>query len=273
MIAGIYIDDAGTPGQESKSKYLHTDRKSWAAVIIPPEIQYDVRDAMNTFVDGVKQDFGADELHFTDIYSGRPPYKNVPLDKRGELIHLMSSLFEAFALPIIFQSSSPEHLKELQSKYDLRSDKLGWFSFSNHEHVSLLALCGQVAAFVREHKQSFPEPLPMMIDEGLVRTGTSIDLPAYADVIAGPTLNFRSTTECRFLQLADFAAFAIGRSQWLLGKGNLKDRDHIFLESVSADKLNIINLPRFTFDLEQHTTQEYDSLLQEDRAFKGFTDP
>lgn len=273
MIPGVYIDDAGTPGQESKSKYLHTGRKSWAAVIVPSEIQDELRDAMNIFLDGVRGDYGADELHFTDIYSGRAPYKNVSIQERGELINLMTTLFESFSLPILFQSSSPELLDELRGRYKVSSGNIGWFSLQNHEHFSLLALCGQVANFIRDHQPSFPEPIPVMIDEGIAKPGASLKLPAFNDVFDNAELQFRSTKECVYLQLADFAAFVIARTQWLMGKGELKERDHLFLESVSADRLNIINLPSVAVNLEGHTIEDYDALLRDDRLFKGFSEP
>jgi len=273
MIPGVYIDDAGTPGQESKSKYLHTDRKSWAAVIVPPEIQDELRYKMNIFLDGVRADYGADELHFTEIYSGNGPYKKVSIQDRGELISMMATLFHSLSLPILFQSSSPELLDELRGRYGISSGKIGWFSLRNHEHFSLLALCGRVANFIRDHQQSFPKPIPVMIDEGLAKPGASIKLPAFDDVFHDAELRFRSTEECAYLQLADFAAFVIARTQWLMGKGELKERDHLFLESVSADRLNVINLPTVAISLDGHTSEDYDALLRDDRLFKGFLEP
>ena len=71
MLGSIAIDDAGTPGTTSRSKNLHKDRKSWAAVIVPPDFAVEVDECLSIFIAGVRQDYGAEELHFTDIYSGR----------------------------------------------------------------------------------------------------------------------------------------------------------------------------------------------------------
>ena len=73
-------------------------------------------------------------------------------------------------------------------------------------------------------------------------------------------------------QLADFAAFAIARTQWLVAKGNLKDRDLRFLRLVSAERLCIINLPLVKTSVEDLGTAKYDEILRRDRRSKGLPD-
>ena len=89
MEAGIYIDDAGTPGTESPSAFLHIQRKSWAAVIVPEASIVDASYAMDIFLRGVEEDYKAIELHFSDIYGGRGAFDGVPIGERFELIKLM----------------------------------------------------------------------------------------------------------------------------------------------------------------------------------------
>src|SRR5436190_17053453 len=108
MSAGIYIDDAGTPGAMSPSAFLHTERKSWAAVVVPEEAAPKLTIALDIFLEGIATDYAAKELHFADIYGGRGAFEKVPIDKRFELIDLMSTIFEEFQLPILFQTCSPE---------------------------------------------------------------------------------------------------------------------------------------------------------------------
>ena len=86
-------------------------------------------------------------------------------------------------------------------------------------------------------------------------------------------MSFESSEDCVYLQLADFAAFVISRSQWLQAKGNPKDHDLRFLEMVSPDRLTIINLPVVRANIDEITTDAYDQLLVMDRATKGFDGP
>src|SRR3989442_9605087 len=114
MSAGIYIDEAGTPGAVSPSAFLHTDRKSWAAVVIPETAAPELATALEIFLEGIGSDYAAQELHFADIYGGRGAFKDIPIEKRFELIDLMASIFEKFQLPILFQTCSPEFLSEMR---------------------------------------------------------------------------------------------------------------------------------------------------------------
>ena len=172
--AGVYIDDAGTPGVESKSRYLHKDRKSWAAVIVPPDDEIELRSALEIFLTGIRTEFGADELHFTDIYGGRGQFKGIDPLRRIELIELVAGLFDAFRLPILYQTSSPQFLLEHQENADLNAIESGWFNLNRHEHFSLFLLCCRVAGFARKHKQYYSEKLRLVVDEGLAKKGASV---------------------------------------------------------------------------------------------------
>jgi hypothetical protein len=64
----VAIDDSGTPGAQSRSTALPLSRKTWAAVVTHPGRVSSVSQAMSIFLDGVRSDFAANELHFTEIY-------------------------------------------------------------------------------------------------------------------------------------------------------------------------------------------------------------
>ena len=134
----VVIDDAGTPGAVPESESLHADRKSWAAVLVHPRIEEQVRQAMCIFTDGVGNDFGVNELHFPEIYGGRGAYKDVSIEKRYELFGLMSELFRSFRLPIFFQTMSSAFLAELHTRLGGLPQRAGWFSLQKVEHVGLL---------------------------------------------------------------------------------------------------------------------------------------
>lgn len=271
MSAGIYIDDAGTPGAVSPSAFLHADRKSWAAVVVPDDSASDVRFGINIFLEGIRRDYSAHELHFAEIYAGRGPFQSATIEQRYELIDLMARIFERFQLPILFQTSSPEFLSEIRSKFQL-DQKIGFLDMRRHDHFALVFLLFRVRRFMQEHKHHFERPLPVIVDEGLVKAGSSLKLPWWGDVFEQRQIDFRRSHECEFLQLADFAAFAVGRTQWLLGKGALKPRDIRFLKTVSAERLSVIHMPAVEVIPEHHTTADYDEYLRSDRRAKGLPD-
>jgi hypothetical protein len=269
--AGIFIDDAGTPGATSRSALLHNDRKSWAAVIVPNQAASKLSTALSIFLDGIGTDHGAKELHFAEIYGGRGVFEDVPIDKRYELMDLMAAIFANFQLPIFFQTCSPGFLSELRPKIGALP-KIRFLDLEKHDHFALLLLLFQVRRFVTEHRQHFTDPLPVVVDEGLAKAGTTLEIPLWEDVFQSGQIEFRKSHECAFLQLADFAAFSISRAQWLLAGGNLKPRDVRFLEIVSARRLCIINLPSVEISPGSYTTAEYEKSLREDRLAKGLPD-
>jgi len=273
---GIYIDDAGNPGVDSGSDFLSSSRKSWTAVIVPSVAANQVSVAMNMFLDGVKAEFDAPELHFTDIYSGRGAWRGVEVQKRIEIFSLMKLLFEGFELPIVHQTASEETLRDhphLISEW--RREPGAWWNIKDVSHFGFLFLCSNVSRYIREmnqdHPDEFPLPMPLYVDEGLAKEGAKVDLPNWEDVIEGPQAQFCSSKSVPGIQLADFAAFAISRTQWIMVQqklgGQLKKGDLEFLKLTS--KLNVLNLPNYNFSTENVSQEAYEFLLARDRRIKG----
>ena len=258
MNAGVFIDDAGTPGVESRSEFLHKDRKSWAAVLVPDKAATNLEIALKMFLAGIQSDYGADELHFTDIYSGRREFKGVPTYERFRLFDLMAGIFQQFKLPIIYQTSSPEFLQEARNNFNMK-ENFGSLNLNRHEHFSLAILLFQVRDFVAAHPQYF----------SLMKAGTEIKFDIWQDHFSEGQVAFQSSSCIPFLQLADFAAFSISRTQWLAGRGDLNDRDIEFMRIVSADRFQLINLPLAALDPNKHKTEDYDEMQRESRVQKG----
>ena len=265
----VVFDDAGTPGTPSGSKFLHLNRKHWAAVIVPPSMRDDVREALGVLVDGVRDEYGARELHFPEIYGGRGVFKDVPLERRYELFELMSDLLGTFRLPIFFQTFSPEFVKELRQHEIWRRPNVGWFRTSDHEHMALLLLLCEVAEFCKQERAALPEPLDALIDEGLVKAGSSIPVPQWTSVFRDGLLCSTKSHEEPFLQLADFAAFSIARTQWILASAERKQRDAIFLQSLNVSQLYCVNTGKVVMNLSRDDRSAYEDLLKVDRLLKG----
>ena len=66
----VLIDDAGTPGQQAGSPYLHPGRKSWVAVMTTPRQIREICEQMPPTLHELKTHTGATEFHFNEIYRG-----------------------------------------------------------------------------------------------------------------------------------------------------------------------------------------------------------
>src|SRR6266436_3161784 len=123
---------------------------------------------------------------------------------------------------------------------------LGPLNLYKQEHFSLVSLILQVRRFMKEHETAFPRPLPMVVDHGIFKPGVTVEVPAWDDQLTQGRIAFRQSHSTTLLQIADFAAFCIGRCQWLLAKGSLERQEEVFLKIMSADRFNIVNLPKMS---------------------------
>lgn len=272
----IYVDDSGNPGAETGTDFLPSSRRSWTAVIIPGSIAQSVARAMDILLDGVLGDFGAREVHFTEIYSGKRVWKDVEWADRAKLFDLTASIMSTYALPVVHQTiSAATLLDHPEIGAEIRARTLPDWNMKDDKHVGLLMLCSQVSRFCRTMRSAsvadFGEPMPMFADEGLSGPGVARTLPNWGEAIEGPEVRFVSSEEMRGIQLADFAAFTVMRAQWLvaqrIARGSLKPSDATILKAVG--KLNIVNLPSVRVSAADLDRATYERWIGDDRLAKG----
>lgn len=272
----IYVDDSGNPGVGSGSDFLPSTRKSWTAVIVPSSVAAQVEDGMDIFLAGVLRDYGADELHFTEIWSGVGPWDGVDPDDRAKVIGIMADLMEAFSLPVVHQTISDDTLDDHpEFRRSLVGARAGEWRLDRIDHFGLLTLCSMVSRHLIELKAKGPSdfdlPLPLFVDEGVLPAGRDRPLPNWGSAIAGPRACFRQSSDLAGLQLADFAAFTITRSQWEIVKRKPRPAfappEMVLLRAASA--LNILNLPIRRMASEELDRASYELSMEEDRAAKG----
>ena len=272
---GIYVDDSGNPGADSGSIHLSETRKSWTAVIIPPSVANDCSIVMETFLKGIARDYSAEELHFTEIFSGKGIWKQVGTEDRIKLFRLMSSFLTSMTLPIVHVTTSQETLNDHSGSIGQWRFKPNQFWKTSIPHLGFLRLCMEVSDYVREMREDghpdFDGTLPLISDEGLAAEGRSVPLPNWGDVISGPTVKFARSQDVAGIQIADFAAFTISRTQWIIVQRQmgtpLSRSDEEFLSYGSG--LNIVNLPMVEVVETELSKESYELLLQQDRATKG----
>lgn len=272
----IYVDDSGNPGAESGSDFLPSSRKSWTAVVVPSVIARTAQIAMEIFLEGVRNEFGAEELHFTEIYSGGGPWESVPVDRRAEMIATMAYLMERFGLPIVHQTVSDQTpLDHPDIWRSFQGRRVGDWNLKDISHVGLLFLCSQVSKHIRAMKDAGPRefelPFPLYVDEGIMPAGGVRKLPNWSDVIKGPRACFCRSTEMPGIQLADFASFIITRSQWVSVKRNpspvFSRADGLILRAAAG--LNILNLPMRWTTPSDLGRENFEDWLSTDRVAKG----
>lgn len=273
LTGAIYFDDSGNPGAQSGSDFLPSSRKAWTAVIVPSPVAEKVQEGMEIFLNGVRGEFGVDELHFTEIFSGKGLWKEVAVDERARIIEVMSRLIWTFYLPIVHQSVS--EFTRADHPITARPFRSGDWDTADLSHFGLLLLCSEVSKQLRELRNLGPDnfelPFALYADEGILPAGRDRALPNWADVIEGPHVRFRNSADIAGLQLADFAAFIINRSQWIAATRE-PGRPISMAEQVILDasaNLNVLNFELQSIPIEDFGRAGYEDRLSADRLAKG----
>lgn len=230
---GVFIDDTGSPGLETKK--LHPERKSWVAVVVPPKQMPEVLEQLPLAIEELKK-YGVSEFHFADIYSGSG-------EIRLGVVGFMAKIFEEYRFPIIVQTFDPVTLKELRTRSGLPS-KIEVFDLRRQNDLGLLFLIMRVKLYIERHRQKSSVRANVFVDEGYKKDGTAISIPNWASVFADGLVCFARSSTIYPIQLSDFAAWSLNRTQLILDKDKPTDLDLQLLIMLSKISWNYINIDK-----------------------------
>jgi len=242
---GIFVDDTGSPGLENTPPNLHPERKSWVAVAVPPDVMPEVLDQFPRALDGLQELVGADEFHFTDICAGRRRFKGVDLQVRLALFQFMAYIFATYRFPIIVQTFDPATLADIRSRiWGRLPDRIPPFDFTRQEDTALFFLIIRLKWFM-EGTPTYPDvKARVFIDEGYKNNGIAIKIPTFEPVFGDGLICFGQSSSILPIQLADFAAFALNRTQLIGGKQQRGPLDNQVLEILSSVAFNYQNIDK-----------------------------
>jgi len=266
----VLIDDSGTPGQTAGSSYLDPSRKTWVAVITTPQQMHEIADEIGGALEELESQTGASEFHFTEIYRGAGAFKDAPLPLRQALFAFMRHIFELYMFPVLVQTFSESDLTDMHARAGF-PPKVGVFDLHQPPDASLLFLLLQVRRFLAAHASEYPAPAYVVLDEGFRPADRAIEIPSFRQHFHRSSIFTARSSEFRALQLADFAAFCVSRTQWLLTKDKRSKVDEEFMEIMAGLRLNILNLPEVSIDRQSWTPQDYERIIDEDRIQKGLS--
>jgi hypothetical protein len=95
-------------------------------------------------------------------------------------------------------------------------------------------------------------PARVFVDEGFQRSGAAIVVEPLRKVFADGLICFGRSDSILPLQLADFAAFCLNRTQLLVGRSQLKELDESFLKIITPIAWNYQNIPKEYLDKSFH---------------------
>lgn len=259
MNTGIYIDDTGTPGQRSKSKYDSGDWKTWVAMILKPDERIKLELILIEICSSVKNDFGISEFHFTEIFSGKGLYRKLPLKSRLKLFSIFGEIYKEFNFPIIVQSLTSDDIIRNKME-DLKHLKIDSFDFSKNSDLALWFLLKKSCDFIKEN--NYPLLADFFVDAGRQKPNTKQKV----SILNGITLNSELTYSCSeenvMIQFIDFIAFSVNRMRWIAMNEKKSELDIEMLTLISNFNFDVVNLKRSIVDPNKLKTEDYDNNLR-----------
>lgn len=251
MAWGVFIDDTGSPGIQDAPNNYHPERKTWVAVLVPPAQMREVMVQMPAALEELKESVGADEFHFTEIYSGKKQFKGVDLQVRLNLFVFMAKIFTEYRFPILVQTFDPETLADVQSRSNGQlPDSIPPFDLTSCNDLALFFLLIQVKGFLQETEMR-GKNARVFIDEGFKKQGIALRIPSFENVFADSQICFADSSSIFPIQLADFAAFSLNRVQLIGGKQDRGSLDNEVLRILSPIAFNYVNIKKTEVSLDR----------------------
>lgn len=232
----MFIDDTGSPGLGTPG--LHTQRKTWIAVVVPPHLVPDLMDQLPDAL-ALLSELGLKdpEFHFADIWAGKGEYKKLDLQQRLAIFRCMSEIFVTCRFKVFVQTFDPENASVVRGQANW-PEGLGPLKCSNHEDLALIFLLSRVHAHLNEGNAT----ACVIVDEGRLKSGSAIIAPQLAPTFHAGGILFANSRLVRLIQLADFAAYILNRWQLLRVKDRLNDVDKTLLRIISSTTECFINV-------------------------------
>lgn len=239
---GVFIDDTGSPGLATAHPGLHPERASWVAVLVSQIHTGEVLKQFPLALNKLYRLLRSKEFHFGDIYAGRKEFRGVAIALRLALFEFMATIFRLYRFPIIVQTFDPETLRKLRERASF-PDRVGPFNLARPVDAALFFLLLRVKWYLQE-QQTGRKPARVFVDEGYAKNGKILYLPTFENVFADGFICFARSSSIYPIQLADFAAFCLNRTQLLRGKDNLSDLDKRLLTILSPIAWNYVNIKK-----------------------------
>jgi hypothetical protein len=150
----------------------------------------------------------------------------------------------------IVQTFDPVTLAHFHAKSVPRlPERLLPFDFTKPEDTALFVLLIRLKRFMQDAAANSTVKARVFIDEGYKKNGKAIRIPTFESAFADGLVCFANYSSILPIQLADFAAFALNRSQLIGGKEQRSSLDNRLLEILSPIAWNYQNIEKSVISL------------------------
>lgn len=263
MNTSVYIDDTGTSGLTSASKFSSPEAKSWYAVILKPSDRVIASNFMSDCLKDLKKGYNANEFHFKDIYNGKNEFKDIPLDVRLNIFWEFADLFQKYNFPILCQTFSPEEYERNKLIKRTEMQAIDNFNFNKHGDFGLYHLMMLIRIHIVDARL-YPRPFEIIIDQDGKKVNVSRTVNLFGDDLLNRQIQYKSSADTPLIQLADFAAYCLNRLKWILQNNSQYEKklDMTFWEICTYANFNTLNMIKEITPMGENVSLKYDDKLQ-----------
>ena len=238
----ILMDDSGSAIDTDEGKQ---DRKSWVAVLIPPSDSSDAITQMDGLSDELQRQFGVREFHAHEVFHGRGSWSHVSIPHLKAVVATVARILGPTRFPIVVQTFwkgneshgkllsmiMGQHLKLMKRKFriDFRSPKDAALVFCLFRCLNYIKDC---YPHTRWH---------VFADAGKRQPGQTTLVPLKWSNSEVVRVNFEDSKLCPLIQLADFAAYFMNRSQQI-ANARSRTRHEEELLDILGQHMNFVNI-------------------------------
>lgn len=232
-VYGVFIDDTGSDGLRDPPPNLRPGRRSWVAVVVPPESLRTVLPELSEYVGLLRRlTLASDaEFHFSDIYAGKGAFSGVSFKSRWNLFRLFVGIFQKYQFKMLVRTIDAQSLAVMRQSPDFPSRR-GAFDLRQPAEAALAAILGRVDQHLMDVRAKHDVRARVFVDEGLRKSGFGLWLKVFEPTFVDGMVWFANSRHLFPLQLADFGAFCMNRTQLLVGREKRSSRDVEFLALV-----------------------------------------
>lgn len=253
----LYVDDTGFNAKDKNSLILQDEQVTFAGVLIGKDRVSSLEKIMTQLGELLKGRYGTTEFHFTEIYNRKNNFKNIQFEETLNMLDMFTDLFNHFDLRI-FVHTCMQNVSEAQSFMNDSIDEVAPFLHLKKGAKTQALLLSYLKAkkYLADNLRN-AKITNIICDEGLRKNGASEIIKP--DEVK---LEFKSSTECNLLQLADFSAWFITRAKNVLDKASLKkdlsQEDRAVLSIYSKLTNNYLGLSTTNVVLNDWSHFDYD---------------
>lgn len=258
----LYLDDTGFNAFEKKSDVLQKELATYAGVLIPNDLIPILEGHMNTLCGLLKQRFGTEEFHFTEIYNRKKEFANIEINETLDILSTFAEIFYIYDLKIFVSTINSEE-KRINEQSFLNAVKFlsNVLDLPDNEKTTAL-MTTFIKARVHVNLNHPDSKVDTFIcDEGLRNVGFE-EGPKNKDFV----IKFDSSKDNKLLQLADYAAWFVTRAKNIFDKMSSKkkisdvDKQVLLIYESLTD--NYVNFTQASIDLEDISNFSYDESIR-----------